>query len=84
MTILCHDSGLLSLCTSVITNLDDSGLLTLCTFLAMAGAMNLGICLSKLSICEVVNMRHCGLVMFVVFIYFTDCSSYVQLSLESC
>jgi hypothetical protein len=41
MTILCHDSELLSLCTFVVTNLADLGLLTLCTFLAMTGAMNL-------------------------------------------
>jgi hypothetical protein len=56
MTILCHDSGLLFLCTFVIMNLVDSGLLMLYTFLAMTSAMNLWICVSKLTICEVVNM----------------------------
>jgi hypothetical protein len=56
MTILCRDSGLLFLCTFVIMNLANSGLLMLCTFLAMTGAVNLWICVLKLTICEVVNM----------------------------
>jgi hypothetical protein len=38
-TILCHDSGLLFLCTFVVMNLADSGLLMLCTFLAMTDVM---------------------------------------------
>jgi hypothetical protein len=60
MTILCRNSGLLLLCTFVIMNLDDSGLLMLCTFLAMTGVMNLWICVSKLTICEVMNMWTCN------------------------
>jgi hypothetical protein len=70
MTILCCDSWLLLLCTFVITNLADSGLLMLCTFLAMTAAVDLWICVSKLTICEVMNMWMCGLVIFVVFIFY--------------
>jgi hypothetical protein len=84
MTILCHNSRFLSLCTFVVTNLADFGLLTLCTFLAMTGAVNLWICVLKLFICEVMNMQMCGLVMFVVLICFTDCSGCGRLSSESC
>jgi hypothetical protein len=57
MTILYCNSGLLIIfCTFVLMDLSDSGLLMLCTFLAMTGAMNLWICVSKLTICEVMNM----------------------------
>jgi hypothetical protein len=59
MTILCRDSGLLSLCAFVVMNLANSGLLSLCTFGAITIAMNLCICVSKLSICEVVNVWTC-------------------------
>jgi hypothetical protein len=70
MTILCCDSRLLFLCTFVVMNLTDSGLLMLCTFLTTTGDVNLWICVSKLTISEVLNMWMCALVMFVVFILF--------------